>query len=147
LQAETDFPEILPIPDALTRPYWDGAASGRLVLQRCDRCDRFWHFPVPLCPTCHQSDRLGWREVSGEGVIYSYVVIHHTRMPAFAEKLPYVVVCVELIEQEGLRLFANLLEFGPNEVRVGTEVEVCFQRVAATIALPQFRPRSATRQK
>ena len=57
-----------------------------------------------------------WKEVSGEGTIYSYEIVHHAIQPGFKEWTPYAVVLVELDEQRGeptpdeaLRIIANLV--------------------------------------
>ena len=44
-----------PTPEisTLTRPYWDGLAAGKLLLQRCTGCGRIRHYPRPLCDACH----------------------------------------------------------------------------------------------
>src|SRR5260370_4870197 len=35
------------------RFFWDAAAQGRLVAQRCRGCGRLHHPPRPVCPACH----------------------------------------------------------------------------------------------
>ncbi|MCU1514375.1 MAG: hypothetical protein JWO10_1465 [Microbacteriaceae bacterium] len=125
--------------DDLTRPYWDSAARGELSIQFCDRCARYNHAPSPLCPTCHRSDALGWRAVSGRGTVYSTVVTHGSRMPGFATGSPYLVAMVELVEQPGLYLFANVTGSEPHEVNVGDAVEVHFDDHVGDVTIPQFR--------
>jgi hypothetical protein len=53
---------------------------------------------------------------------------------------PFPLVLVELDEQPGLRLLANLVECPLVEVRIGMPVEVTFQPVDGGVTLPQFRP-------
>ena len=80
-------------PEALVEPFWESAARGVLSLQRCSACERFIHFPLAACPTCHSPASLEWRTVSGLGTLYSFIVVHRSRFPAFS-RLPYVVGCV-----------------------------------------------------
>src|SRR5579883_1947508 len=128
-----------PLPAAAPdyRPFWDFVAAGRLHLQRCGACGRF-RFPVsPRCPACFSPD-WAWQPVSGRGVVSSWVVFHRSYYEAFADRLPYAVVQVEL--EEGPRLTANLLDAAPGELRIGLPVEVAYEAVADGVTLYQFRP-------
>lgn len=52
--ARFDLPEV----DAFTRPYWDAAAEGRLLLRRCrgEGCGMAHHYPREFCPYCWSED-------------------------------------------------------------------------------------------
>lgn len=84
----------------LSRPYWDAANEGRLVLQCCSACGALRHYPRLLCNICY-SDTAHWSTASGEGSVHSWTVAHHAFHPAFAAELPYVLVTVDL--KEGVR--------------------------------------------
>ena len=45
------FPAMMkdPFADALTQPFWDAAAEGRLVAPRCTVCGTFVLPPQPFC--------------------------------------------------------------------------------------------------
>ena len=129
---------ILPAVDDLSRPFWDAAARKTLAIQHCDRCQHFWHLPVYVCPTCRRGDALAWVEVSGRGKVYSYIVIRESRNEFVKTRLPLVVACVELVEQAGLRLFANILEVPHSEVTVDMDVKVAFEDLGNGLVLPQF---------
>ena len=73
-----------PTPDSLTQPFWEAADSGRLVIQRCSQCRRYFHPPRALCPGC-LTDDLAFEAVSGRDTVYSYTVTHAARHVAFAE--------------------------------------------------------------
>ena len=128
---------IVPGHSELTRPYWEQARAGRLVVQHCAACDRIWHPPLPGCPHCRSAD-VGWREVSGTGTVYSCTVVRHPTHAAFAGQVPYVVAIVELAE--GPRLVTGIVGCAPEEVRVGMAVRACFRPVADGITLPYFEP-------
>jgi uncharacterized protein len=128
-----------PVPDRLTRPFWDHALEGRLAFQRCLGCRRFQHPPGPVCRAC-QGRELEFEAVSGRGTVYTYTVTHHRVVPGFDE-VPYAVALVEMDEQEGLRMLANLPGVDPERVRVGLPVEVFFEELPGGLRLPQFRPR------
>lgn len=129
---------VIPGMTELTRPYWDAARDGRLVLQECPECHRLRHPPLPACPDCRHGGMPGWREVSGTGTVYTYTVVRHPTHFAFADKVPYVVALVELTE--GPRLVAGITGCQPDEVRAGMPVRVVFREVAGGVTLPYFEP-------
>ena len=128
----------LPVPDDESRPFWEGCRRHELFMQRCARCARFRFTPRRVCPRC-QSFESEWVRVSGRGTIYSKVVCHPPVLPAFAERVPYAVVLVELAEDPGLRLVGNVLGCRPEEIAIGAAVEVDFEDLTDEIALPQWR--------
>jgi uncharacterized OB-fold protein len=128
---------IIPAATELTRPYWENARDGRLVLQRCNNCRQIWHPPLPACPHCH-STNLGWHQVSGTGTVYTYTVVRHATHAALAGHIPYVIAIVELAE--GPRIVTGITGCGPNQVRAGMEVRVRFEPVTDELALPYFEP-------
>jgi hypothetical protein len=112
--------------------------SHRLEIQRCDGC-RTFRFPVkPICPRCHSWSST-WTEVSGKGRVCSWVTTHHVTHPAFARRLPYVVLYVELAEQPGLMMYGNLRP-ETADVRSGMAVRAVFDDVSPDITLVQWRP-------
>ncbi|MGH3166722.1 MAG: Zn-ribbon domain-containing OB-fold protein [Trebonia sp.] len=130
---------IIPGMTDLTRPYWAAAREGRLVIQECGECRRLLHPPLPSCPDCHcHGRRLGWREVSGAGTVYSATIVRHATHVALADEIPYVVAIVELAE--GPRLVTNITGCPPEDVAVGLPVRAIFRRVNDEIALPCFEP-------
>ncbi len=128
----------LPAPDELTRFYWDAASEHRFVLQRCTSCSTLQYPPEVCCLRC-QGDDLEHTESTGQGVIYSYTVVDRPLHAGFVDRVPYVVVLVELDDQPGLRILANLLGTAPGApLSCGMRVEVTFEDIGA-ITLPQFR--------
>lgn len=51
-----------PTITALTRPFWDAAAEGRLKIQHCEDCGKAVFYPRPIW-----SKRLVWKDASGRG--------------------------------------------------------------------------------
>jgi uncharacterized protein len=135
--------------DAVLRPapvltednhwYWDAAKEHRLVAQRCQGCGRLRHPPRPMCPRC-RSIAFELVDLSGEGEVYSFSVVHHPRNPAF--DYPIVAALVELAE--GVRVVTNLVEVDTGDVRIGMPVKVTFVPTVDEWAVPVFRPAPAT---
>lgn len=131
-----------PKPDALTQPFWDAAKQRKLAIQRCQTCRTYYHPPVAECPRCIASrskSELAFEPVSGKGTIYSYTIIHTTRVKGFEKAAPYPLVFVELAEQPGLLLCANMPDTKVEDIRSGAPVEVVFEDIQGGFALPEFR--------
>jgi uncharacterized OB-fold protein len=134
----TAVPKPFLPPTETGRFFWDAAKEHRLVVQRCDECGYYVHWPQLLCPHCH-SERLSPAEVSGKGTVYSFTIVHHVFHPGFASDVPYSLAIIELEEQPGLRLLANVVDCPNDALYIGMPVEVTFEdRDGYT--LPQFRP-------
>jgi uncharacterized OB-fold protein len=131
----SDAPPLLE-PDERSAPFFEAAARGKLVLQRCEACAT-WHFPPRRrCPRCG-GVALALAEASGRGVVHSHGRAHRAAHPALRERLPLELVAVDL--EEGVRMLARLAAGSP-PVRAGTPVRVEFEPVAEGVALPVFRP-------
>jgi uncharacterized protein len=126
----------LPVPDAETAPYWNAAAQGRLVIQKCSDCGAFRFYPRLVCPSC-MSEKVEWVEASGRGRVYSYTIVHRAP-PAFRDDAPYVVVVVEL--EEGVRLMSRLDIDPPGAATIDMPVKVTFEKISDDITLPHFVP-------
>ena len=129
----------LPTPTVLTREFWMSAKKRKLVFQYCSKCKMLQSYPKPWCSECG-SEELSWKEVSGEGTVYSYTIPRQVidNSPAFEKNLPFVVAIVQL--EEGPRLYSNIIGLPPEDVRIGMKVGVIFEDVSSDIALPKFRP-------
>lgn len=138
-----EYARPLPIPDPVTRPFWESLRAHAIRLQRCGACGRFVYYPRPLCPGCLSSD-LVWTPVSGRGAVHAFTIPHRHPNPAFNQAVPYVVALVEL--DEGARILSNLVEVAPTPeaVRVELPVEIVYDDVTAEVTLPRFRPRPAS---
>jgi uncharacterized OB-fold protein len=129
----------LPAPDAATEPYWVAARERKLVMPHCRNCGHFHFYPRTLCPKCN-SAQLEWTACSGDGVVYSFAVIHRAPSPAFAGLVPYVVATVKLAE--GPHLMTNIDNCAPDAVRIGMPVRVVFRKMSDEITLPMFEPKT-----
>jgi len=135
------FPDEMPMPaaNAETMGWWEAAADHRLVVQRCTDCGATRHPPGPVCPRC-RSASSEWSATPGTGTVYTYTVVRQAFIPSLQDKLPYVVVVVELDGGNGTRIVSNLVDVEPEEVTVGMPVEVVIVRAADDVGLPFWRP-------
>jgi len=127
----------LPVPTALTEGFWAAAREHQLVLQRCDECGRFRHYPQERCPEC-TSAAWRWIPASGRGFVYTYTRSDQPFHPAWADRTPYLVATVEL--EEGVRMVSDLPPEDTDRVQIGSRVEVFFDDLPGTgVTLPRFR--------
>ena len=56
----TDYKYPIPDPDPYTAvPFWEGAKEGKLMLPRCEDCNRAHWYPRIICPFCYSQVSLG----------------------------------------------------------------------------------------
>jgi uncharacterized protein len=129
----------VPIPDDLTRPYWEAAKRHELRIQHCTVCGEYQHPPAPRCLLCSAAD-LEWALLSGKGVVFSFIIDMRLMTPGFDQ--PYAVAQVAPVEtgSDRVRLTTNFRGCEIEDVYVDMPVEVCFEDISDTITLPQFRP-------
>lgn len=132
----------IPVPDDLTRPFWDATARQRLVLQRCDDCNHFTYPPQPLCDRC-ASTALTWQPVSGNGRVYTYTINHQKSVAGFEQAVPYINIVVELDEQPMLLVVTDLAGIADATVQIGDRVHVTFVPIGDGMMLPHFVPEAA----
>jgi uncharacterized OB-fold protein len=107
-----------------TEPHLDGLREGRLMLQRCARCERMRFPPGPVCPAC-SSEEHRWVRHDGQATVHSWIRYHRAYLPEYEPLMPYVVVCAQL--RDGPRMFARLCE-DPAEPAFGMELQAIVER-------------------
>lgn len=106
-------------PDPTSRPYFEAAAAGRLLLGWCRDTGRHFFYPRGCSPFT-LSPNVEFVDAKGTGSIYSYTVMR--------TKEPYCVAYVEL--DEGPRMFTNIVDCDFDTVRIGQRVRVVFKPTA-----------------
>ncbi|UJA22045.1 DNA-binding protein [Thermoleophilia bacterium SCSIO 60948] len=129
-------PEALPVPNAVSAPFFAAAAGGELVFQRCARGHAFL-YARSLCPVCHSTD-LTWESSAGRGEVVTFSVVHRPPWNDLPRPVPYVVALVRL--DEGPQLLSTIEGTEPGEVRIGQAVQAGFERVDEAVGLVRFHP-------
>lgn len=132
-----EYRKPLPIPSAVSAPFWDGLREGVLRIQQCRDCGRHVFYPRSLCPYC-LSEALDWVTASGRGRLYSFTVVRRAMNPAFQEDVPYVYAIVEL--EEGPRVTANVVNCGLEALRVDMPLKAIYDSVTPEVTLLKFEP-------
>jgi uncharacterized OB-fold protein len=129
----------VPVPDERSQPYWDAAADHVLAVARCSVCGKFSIPPDVVCQHCHTTEPdFTFVPVSGRGVVRSWTVMHQSFVPGFDDLLPFVLVDVELEEQDDLRTIGRLVDGPDAPLAIGTPVVVAFEDLAPGVSVPAF---------
>lgn len=98
-----------PVADGDTQAFWDAVAEHKLVVQRCSSCSTWIWQPRPLCPRCRSRD-LTWSQVNGNARVVSWTALHPPVLAVWADKLPFVILLVELDDAPGVRMIGQLVD-------------------------------------
>ncbi|MCC7045459.1 MAG: Zn-ribbon domain-containing OB-fold protein [Alphaproteobacteria bacterium] len=133
------YEKPVPVPDPVTKPFWDGLRARELRIQKCANCAGAVFYPRVLCPACG-SRSLSWMVASGKGKVYAFTIAHRGVPSAFKASSPYVVALVDL--DEGARIMTNLVDVEPTPaaVKIGMAVLAVFDDVSESTTLLKFRP-------
>lgn len=134
----TDYTKPVPILGDDNRPFWEAARRNELRMQKCLDCGHI-RYPINhVCPKC-LSENAEWKQLSGRGEVFSYIVFHQVYHPGFAQDVPYNVAMIQL--EEGPRMISNVVGVPNDQVRVGDKVEVTFDKATEEVTIPRFRLR------
>jgi uncharacterized OB-fold protein len=128
-------PRILPELDDLNRAYWTGGRNGELLILRDHKTGHWIHPPERVALDAR--DSVEPAPVSGKGLVFTFTVNHHRFHPEVP--VPYVIALIELAEQAGLRVPANVVNCDPGDVYIGMPVRVRFEP-RGDIFIPVFEP-------
>jgi hypothetical protein len=123
-----------PVIDDESRQYWEGLKNHKLMIQQCLDCSKYIFYPRTICPHCF-SEHLKWVEANGNGLIYSYTVVHRA-MPPFKDEVPYVVGIIEL--EEGVRMMSRIVG-DRSQIAIDKPVSVIFHQIDDELTLPYFQ--------
>lgn len=133
---DQEWGKPLPAPDPLSSEYWEAAADGRLLIQRCPSCGHRQHYPRQLCTACGADPE--WEEASGRGTVHTFTVVRQNGAPGFRGEGPYVVAMIDL--EEGPRLMGNVTGVDPEGVHIGMTVRAYAVRAEPGIGIIQWEP-------
>lgn len=138
--------------DGENRDFFRYCAAGEFRLQRGRQSGLLRYPPTTACPWTGDRESE-WVAVDSRGTVHSYGEVHHAIQPAFKDKVPYLILLVDLDTQKGqpseheaLRVGGNLVmpdgRFAPPEqirrVGIGTRVRMVLVDVTEGMALPQW---------
>ena len=138
-----DFP-LPAVEDALTAPFFAGAARGELVIPRCDSCGDYVWYPQETCP--RDGGTLSWQPVSGRGSLFTWAIVRRAFLPAFEDRVPFVTALVALDEDPSIRLCTYVVDTPPDALVADAAVAVTFRTLefstvpGRSVVVPMFAP-------
>lgn len=105
-----------PVADPTSKPVWDAARQGRLLIGLCKDTGRHFWYPRGVSPFT-LSPNVELVEAKGTGTIYSYTILRAGG--------PVCAAYVEL--DEGPRLFTNIVDCDLAGIRIGMKVRLAFK--------------------
>ena len=138
-QQQRTVAKPVPIPTPDTDFYWEKCQQHELWVQKCNDCNQAYFYPRDISPCCFSRDTT-WIQASGKATLYTYGIVERAPHPGFAADVPFVTAIVEL--EEGPIMATNIVmeEPTPEKLQVGMALEVGFEDITDTIALPKFKP-------
>ena len=113
-----------------TKPFFDGASAGKLMVRRCTSCNKVHHYPRELCPFCFGA--CTWEQASGKGTIYTFSVMERANPP-------YAIGYVTLAE--GPKMLTNFVDCDFKALKIGQPVKVVFAKTEGDgPSMPVFAP-------
>jgi uncharacterized OB-fold protein len=127
--------------DGRTDAFFDGTAAGRLVIKRCDDCERWYAPDASDCPGCG-AENLSWAQASGDATLVAWAVAHERPDALGAAAPPAVLALAELAEGPWLHTRLEDVERAP--LREGLPLRAHFEHPAEGESYLVFRPAGPT---
>ena len=126
---------VRPAISAESRPFWDAAAQGRLIVEQCKNCDLHIFPPRGVCRRCYGRE-MTWVDVRPPGVLHSHTENHQPWLPGLG---PYTLGLVELPDHDRIRLVGFVQGFRARP-RIGDLVDFKFARFDGGLSRLYFGP-------
>jgi len=122
-----EFEKPLPVATATSKPFWEALTRHEVQIQQCADCRAWIYYPRAFCPGC-LSPQLEWKQISGEGTLYTFTISRRPTAPFWADEVPQLIAVVEL--DEGPRLTSTLCNMEEDDIRVGMRLRPVFDDVS-----------------
>jgi uncharacterized OB-fold protein len=115
-----------------TKPFWDAARDGKLMVGRCTSCHRAHYYPRSICPFCF-TEGTTLEPASGKATIYTLSITYR------GTPEPYAIGYVEL--EEGPRILTNFTGAALESFQIGDAVKVVWTPTEdGAPPVPMFAP-------
>ena len=116
----------MPLATKISAPFWQALKQDKLKIQQCNSCEGWVFYPRNHCTHCF-AHNLEWKEISGEGILYSYTLTRIPTMPEFNDEMPQALAVVELAE--GVRVNTTLIDVAEEDIKIGMSLRPVFDKV------------------
>jgi len=126
-----------PVPHyRFSRIYWEATRARKLLVQYCVATGKYQFYPRPVS-IYNGSTNLEWREVSGEGTVFTYTVAQ--RPPdLFKGHEPYGIVNVTL--DVGVNVIGIIVNCSRERLQIGLRVKPYWHPLPDGTHLLMFQP-------
>ncbi len=129
----TDMDSVLPVQDAVSAPWFEAAAKGKLLLQRDPKTGKAQMYPrghVLGAPAREPE----WFEASGRATLYTFTVVKRSLHKQFA--VPFTLAIVDL--EEGARVTSWIVDVPEDQLRCDMPLKVVFREIHPGLTMPCF---------
>ena len=81
---------------------------------------------------------MEWVEITGQGEIYTFTIMHQIYHPSWKDEIPYNICWIKL--DEGTLIISNVIGCKNSDLYIGMRVEAVFDDVTPEVTLPRFKP-------
>ncbi len=128
------FPQETPEHNQLYK-FYEFLREGRLTTRQCGKCGEVPWPPRTVCPNC-MSNELEWVDLPTRGKLYTFTA-QYAGVPYMFEA-PLMMGMVEF--DNGLRILARIVDANPEQVDIGTEVEMTVLEIPGNRVMHAFKP-------
>lgn len=118
------------IESGIVDTYLAGLQAGKLLYQRCDRCNAVIYYPRAVCPSC-ASTSWQWQQSDRIGQLYAFTHIPERQGPGRTVGLLDIA--------EGFRMMASWLDDDSSPPQIGSQVEVVLPPGELLDVVPMYR--------
>jgi len=129
----TEMDSILPVQDAVSAPWFEAAAKGKLLLQRDPATKQPQFYPRGHVLGAPEREPE-WFEASGRGRLHTFTVVKRSLHKQFA--VPFTLAIVEL--EEGPRMTSWIVDVPEDQLACDMPLKVVFREIHPGLTMPCF---------
>jgi hypothetical protein len=129
----TDMDSVLPVQDAVSAPWFEAAAQGKLLLQRDPVTGKPQFYPRGHVLGVPEREPE-WFQASGRGTLHTFTVVKRSLHKQFA--VPFTVAIVDL--EEGVRMTSWIVDVPEDQLRCDMPLKVVFREIHPGLTMPCF---------
>ncbi len=115
-----DIERSAPSFRSYSEPFWKGTKDKKLVIQYDSEVGKYQWLPRATSRFTGKCSKLEWREVKGEGEVYSFTIVQRAR-PPFRGHEPFYLAVVTL--PEGVQIMGNTVGITAADMKIGLKVK------------------------
>jgi hypothetical protein len=129
----TDMDSVLPVQDAVSAPWFEAAAQGKLLLQRDPVTGKPQFYPRGHVLGAPEREPE-WFQASGRGTLHTFTVVKRSLHKQFA--VPFTIAIVDL--EEGVRMTSWIVDVPEDQLRCDMPLKVVFREIHPGLTMPCF---------